>query len=83
MAERAQHLKVLDACITSNCCLVPKVLSDGSLALVASILDETVWKDGEQVMYNEPALELGAPEYEGFVQQFLSESYKREELNSE
>ncbi len=80
MAERAQHLKVLDACITSNCHLVPKVLSDGSLALVASILDEIVWKDGEQVMYNKPALEVGTLEYEEFVQQFLSESYKREEV---
>ena len=83
MTEQTQCLNVLDASITSNCYLVPKMLSNGSLALVASIFDETVWKDGEQVIYDKPALELGTSEYEEFVRQFLSESYKIEELNSE
>ena len=83
MAEQAQRLKVVDACITSDCYLVPKILFNGSLALVASIFDETVWKDGEQVIYDNHTLELGTPDYEEFVQQFLSEPYKREELNSE
>ncbi|HSG44238.1 MAG TPA: hypothetical protein VLA72_13900 [Anaerolineales bacterium] len=83
MAEQAQCLKVPDACITSNCHLVPKILSNGSLVLVASIFDEAVWKDGEQLIYDKPALELGTPDYEEFIQQFLSKPYKREELNSE
>lgn len=72
-AKRAQDLMVLDAVITSNCYLAPKILADGSLALVASLFDEAVWKDGEQVIYDELDLELGTAEYEQFVQQFLSE----------
>jgi hypothetical protein len=75
IAKRAQDLKVLDVVITSNCYLVPKILADGSLAMVASLCDETVWKDGEQLAYDEPELELGTPQYEKFVRQFLSEPY--------
>ena len=75
VAKRAQDLMVLDAVITSNCYLAPKILADGSLAMVASLFDEAVWKDGEQVAYDELDLELGTPEYEEFVQQFLSEPY--------
>ena len=75
VAKRAQDLKVLDTVITSNCYLVPKILADGSLAMVASLFDEAVWKDGEQVAYDELDLELGTPEYEEFVQQFLSEPH--------
>jgi hypothetical protein len=66
---------VLDAVITGNCYLVPKILADGSLAMVASLFDEAVWKDGEQVACDKLDLELGTPEYEQFVQQFLSEPY--------
>jgi hypothetical protein len=72
-AKRAQGLMVLDAVITSNCYLAPKILADGSLAMVASLFDEAVWKDGEQVAYDKLDLELGTPEYEQFAQQFLSE----------
>jgi hypothetical protein len=74
-AKRAQDLMVLDAVITSNCYLAPKILADGSLAMVASLFDEAVWKDGEQVAYDKLDLELGTPEYEQFVQQFLSEPH--------
>jgi len=75
IAKRAQDLMALDAVITSNCYLVPKILADGSPAMVASVFDEAVWKDGQQVAYDEPDLELGTPEYEEFVQQFLSEPH--------
>ncbi|RIK32484.1 MAG: hypothetical protein DCC56_01365 [Anaerolineae bacterium] len=75
VAKRAQDLMVLDAVITSNCYLAPKILADGSLAMVASLFDEAVWKDGEQVVYDELDLELGTPEYERFAQQFLSEPH--------
>lgn len=83
IAKRAQELKVLDVVVTSNCYLVPKILADGSLAMVVSLLDETVWKDGEQLAYDQPQLELGTPEYEEFVWQFLSEPYIRKGLNDE
>ena len=75
ITKHAQDLKVLDAVITSNCYLVPKIMADGSLAMVASVFDEAVWKDGQQVAYDEPDLELGTPEYEEFVRQFLSEPH--------
>jgi hypothetical protein len=76
IAKRAQDLKVLDAEITSHCHLVPKILADGSLAMAASLFDEVVWKDGDEVEYDKLDLQLGTPEYEDFVQQFLSEPFE-------
>jgi hypothetical protein len=83
IAERSRDLKVVEADITSHCYLVPKILADGSLAMVASVFDEAVWVDGEQVMYDEASLELGTPEYEEFVRQFLFEPYTGEGSGNE
>lgn len=82
-AERAYALKVVEAEITSHCYLVPKILADGSLGMVASMIDEAVWVDGGQVPYNQPALEFGTPEYEVFVRQFLFEPQTGEGRNDE
>lgn len=82
-AERAYALKVVEAEITSHCSLVPKILADGSLGMVASVLDEAVWVDGGQVPYDQPTLELGTPEYEEFVRQFLFEPQTGEGRNYE
>src|SRR3972149_1060562 len=73
IAKKAQSLQVVDAEITSHCYLSPKILADGSLAMVASLFDDAVWKNGDEVEYNKLELELGTLEYESFVQQFLSE----------
>jgi hypothetical protein len=82
-AERAHDLKVVEAEITSHCYLAPKILADGSLAMVASVFDEAVWVNGEQVMYDGANLELGSPEYEEFVRQFLFAPYTREGSGNE
>ena len=76
MAKRAQDLKVLDAETTSHCHLVPKILADGSLAMAAALFDEAVWKDGNEVKYDNLDLQLGTLEYEDFVQQFLSKPFE-------
>ena len=83
IAKRSRDLKVVEADITSHCYLVPKILADGSLAMVASVLDEAVWVDGEQVVYEDPALELGTVEYEEFARQFLFEPHTREDQDHE
>jgi len=72
IAKKARNLQILDAEITSNCCLVPKIPADGSLAMAASLFDDAVWKDGEEVEHGKLDLELGTLEYEYFVRQFLS-----------
>lgn len=78
IAERSRDLKVVEADITSHCYLVPKILADGSLAMVASVFDEAVWVDGEQVVYEGSILELGTQEYEAFARQFLLTHHTRE-----
>ena len=83
IAERSRDLKFVEADITSHCYLVPKILADGSLALVASVFDEAVWVDGEQVVYEGPALELGTVEYEEFARQFLFGPHTREDQDHE
>ena len=83
IAERSRDLKIVEADITSHCYLVPKILTDGSLAMVASVLDEAVWVDGGQVPYYQPTLELGTSEYEVFVRQFLFEPQTGEGRNYE
>lgn len=83
IAKKAQNLQILDAEITSNCYLIPKILADGSLAMVASLFNDAVWKDGEEVEYDKPDLELGTLEYEYFVQQFLSAPYAKGDSGDE
>lgn len=83
IAEQSRDLKVVEADITSHCYLVPKILADGSLAMVASMFDGAVWVDGEQVVYKGPALQLGTTEYEEFTRQFLFEPHIREDQNHE
>jgi len=70
-AKKAQTLRALNAYITSHCYLSPKVLADGSLGMVATVINDTVYMEGEELEYNEPELLLGTPEYEKFIGRFL------------
>jgi hypothetical protein len=72
IAKCAQELRVKDAAITSNCYLAPMVLADGRLALVATVVDDMVWKNGNEVEYDESELQLGSSAYEVFVRRFIS-----------
>lgn len=83
IAKKAQNLQFLEAEITSQCYLVPRILANGSLVMVASLLDEVVWKNGEEVVYDKLDLRLGSLEYECFVHQFVSEPYTREGMENE
>ena len=71
IAKRAQILRALNVYITSHCYLSPKILADGSLGMVATVINDAVYVDGEELEYNEPELLLGTSEYENFVSQFL------------
>jgi hypothetical protein len=71
IAKRAQTLQALNAYITSHCYLSPKILADGSLGMVAAVINDAVYVDGEELEHNEPELLLGTSEYENFVSQFL------------
>ncbi len=83
IAERSCNLKVVEVDITSHRYLVPKILAEGSLAMVAAVLDEAVWVDGEQVIYEGLALELDTVEYEEFARQFLIEPCTGEDQDHE
>lgn len=76
IAKRAQTLQALNADVTSHCYLSPKILADGSLGMVATVINDTVYVDGEELEYNEPELLLGTSEYENFVSQFLDTKEK-------
>jgi hypothetical protein len=71
IAKYAQNLQAAQAEITSNCRLTPMVLADGTAALVATVIDDAVWKNGNEVEYEELELQLRSPQYESFVSQFL------------
>jgi hypothetical protein len=71
IAKQAQTLPALKAYVTSRCYLSPKLLADGSLGMVATVINDALYVDGEELEYNEPELLLGTAEYENFVSQFL------------
>ena len=71
IAKCAQNLQMVNAEITSSCYLVPMLLADGTLALVATVIDDAVWKNGSELEYDEQELQLGSLGYENFVRQFL------------
>lgn len=71
IAEKAQTLRALNAYITSHCYLSPKMLADGSLGMVATVINDAVYVDGQELEYNEPELLLGTLEYGNFASQFL------------
>ena len=71
IAKRAQTLQAVNAYITTHCYLFPKILADGSLGMVATVINDAVYVDGKELEYNEPELLLGTLEYENLVSQFL------------
>ena len=71
VAKSAMALEPANAEISSDCRLLPMVLADGRLALVASVIDNAVWKDGNEMEYDELELRLGTTEYQDFVSRFL------------
>ncbi len=58
--------------ITGNCCLAPMVLANGRLALVATVVNDAVWKDSSEVQRHEDQLQFGSSEYQDFAIRFLS-----------
>jgi hypothetical protein len=71
IAQAAHNLQVVNACITSHCYLSPKILADGSLGMVATVINDAVYVDGDEFEYNEPELQLGTSEYVHFASGFL------------
>ena len=71
VAIEAYSLQVVNAYVTSHCYLSPKVLADGSLGMVATVINDAVYMDGKEVEYDEPELQIGSSEYEKFVSQIL------------
>jgi len=71
VAEKAKGLQPLDAYITSNCYLSPKILADGTLGLVATVIHDAAYLDGKELEYRELDLLLGSQAYEAFARKFL------------
>ena len=71
VAEKAKGLQPLDAYITSNCYLSPRILADGTLGLVATVINDAVYLDGRELESRELDLLLGTKAYEDFARKFL------------
>ena len=72
IAKCAQNLQGENADFTSDCHIAPTVIADGRLALVATVIDDVVWKNGSQVEYEASELQLGSSAYEEFIRRFIS-----------
>jgi hypothetical protein len=83
VAKFAIDLKPTNGEINSDCRLVPRVLANGRLALVASVIDNAVWKNGNEVEDEKLELCLGTTEYRNFAASFLEKDPKlSQESNS-
>lgn len=71
VAEKAKGLQPLDAYLTGNCYLSPKVLADGTLGLVATVINDAIYLDGKELEHRELNLLLGSRAYEAFAKNFL------------
>lgn len=72
IAKLAHDLPKMNSEVNSNCVLSPMILADGTLALVATLINDAVWKNGNEVDYDELELQLGTRPYQDFVTQFIS-----------
>ena len=71
IARYAETLQATTAEIKSTCYLTPMLLANGTLALVATVLDDAIWEDGNEMKSAEEELHFGSLEYQSFVSQFL------------
>ncbi len=58
-AKRAQTLHALNAHVTSHCYLSPKILANGSLGMVATVINDAVYMDGKSWNTTSPNYCLG------------------------
>lgn len=72
IAQCAMNLQAENSEITGNCCLTPMVLADGTVALVATVVNDAVWEDGSEVQHDGKQLQLGSSEYKDFAIGFLA-----------
>jgi hypothetical protein len=74
IAKYSQDLPMTNLDLTGICLLSPRMLADGTLALVATRIDDAVWRNGNEVEYDDLELQLGTSPYQSFVAQFLEEA---------
>ncbi len=72
IAECAGNLQAKNSEITGNCCLAPMVLANGTVALVATVVNDAVWNDGSEAQHHENQLQFGSSEYQDFMIRFLA-----------
>ena len=83
IAKQAHDLPKTSAQMTTGCLLSPAVLADGTLALVATLINDAVWRNGNELEYEELELQLGTSAYQNFVTQFLPSSNEASAQNSQ
>ena len=68
VVRKARTFQAPRAEITSSCHLAPKLLADGSVGLVATMIDDAVWVDGEEVEWEGGELILCTPGYQKLIE---------------
>lgn len=68
VVKKARAFQAPRAEITSNCYLAPMLLADGTVGLVATVIDDEVWVDGEEVEWEGAELILRTPDYERLIE---------------
>ncbi len=72
IAQFAVNLQAENSEITGNCHLAPMVLANGTVALVATVVSDAVWKDGREAQHPEDQLQFGSSAYQNFAIRFLT-----------
>lgn len=68
VVRKARTFQAPRAEITSNCYLAPMLLADGTVGLVATVIDDAVWVDGKEVEWEGSELILRTPHYQKLIE---------------
>ena len=72
IASQAQALPISKAEVTTHGYLAPVILANGYLALAVTLINDAVWKNGEEIDYEGSELILGSSAYEKLIQKIFA-----------
>jgi hypothetical protein len=72
IVSQAHSLPTFNSEVTTHGYLAPVILANGNLAFAVSLIDDVVWKNGEEIDYEGAGLILGSSAYEKLIQKIYA-----------